>query len=316
MSGDSAPGRREGGDPRLWLRRVIFGHDTAAGKAFDVILIVAILVSVAVVMLDSVERYALRHGPALRRAEWVFTIMFTIEYLLRLYSAPSARKYATSFYGVIDLLAVTPSYLALFFPGGRYLISIRILRILRVFRVLKLAQFVGGERVIIDALKASRHKIAVFLISVLTVVVVVGSILYVVEGAEAGFTSIPRSVYWAIVTLTTVGYGDIAPQTPIGQMLASMIMILGYGMIAVPTGIVTVEMAAASRSVEMAAASRSKAATRPCAGCGQRRHDPDAGFCKSCGRELEADQELEREQKLEPPRALDAGPELEPGEGS
>jgi hypothetical protein len=174
MSGDSGPGPRDGGDWRLWLRRVIFGHDTAAGKAFDVVLILAILISVTVVMLDSVERYALRHGQALRRAEWAFTIMFTIEYLLRLFSAPSARKYATSFYGVIDLLAVLPSYLALFFPGGRYLISIRILRILRVFRVLKLAQFVGGERVIIDALKASRHKIAVFLITVLTVVVVVG----------------------------------------------------------------------------------------------------------------------------------------------
>ena len=315
MSGDS--GRpREGGEWRLWLRRVIFGHDTAAGKAFDVVLLLVILISVVVVMLDSVEKYALRHGPALRRAEWIFTIMFTIEYLLRLYSAPSARKYATSFYGVIDLLAVLPSYLALFFPAGRYLMSIRILRILRVFRVLKLAQFVGGERVIIDALKASRHKIAVFLITVLTVVVVVGSILYVVEGAEAGFTSIPRSVYWAIVTLTTVGYGDIAPQTPIGQMLASAIMILGYGMIAVPTGIVTVAMASASRSKEMASASRSKAAPRTCAGCGQRRHDPDAEFCKSCGRELRADRELdagrelEREQKLEPPRAL------EPEEGS
>jgi voltage-gated potassium channel len=280
MNGDSGPRPGDGGEWRLWLRRVIFG---AAGKAFDVVLILAILVSVTVVMLDSVERYALRHGPALRRAEWAFTIIFTIEYLLRLYSAPSARKYATSFYGVIDLLAVLPSYLALFFPGGRYLISIRILRILRVFRVLKLAQFVGGERVILDALKASRHKIAVFLITVVTVVVVVGSILYVVEGAEAGFTSIPRSVYWAIVTLTTVGYGDIAPQTPIGQMLASLIMILGYGMIAVPTGIVTVEMAAASRS---AAASQSKAAPRTCAGCGQRRHDPDARFCNSCGREL------------------------------
>ena len=172
---------------------------------------------------------------------------------------------------------------------------------------------------IIDALKASRHKIAVFLITVLTVVVVVGSILYVVEGAEAGFTSIPRSVYWAIVTLTTVGYGDIAPQTPIGQMLASLIMILGYGMIAVPTGIVTVEMAAAARS---------QAAPRTCAGCGQRRHDPDAGFCKSCGRELDAGPELEPEQKLdagpelepgqklEPPRALEPDRELEPGEGS
>lgn len=277
MSGDSGSDP-PGGGWRLWLRRVIFGHDTPAGKAFDVVLIVAILLSVGVVMLDSVEKYAARYGPALRTAEWAFTILFTVEYLLRLYSAPSARKYATSFYGVIDLLAVLPSYLELFFPGGRYLISIRILRILRVFRVLKLAQFVGGERVILDALKASRHKIAVFLFTVVTVVVVVGSILYIVEGAEAGFTSIPRSVYWAIVTLTTVGYGDIAPQTPFGQMLASLIMILGYGMIAVPTGIVTVEMASASRS---------KLAALICSGCGQRRHDPDASFCKSCGRELE-----------------------------
>jgi voltage-gated potassium channel len=284
MTGDSGSG--DSGDSRLWLKRVIFGHDTPAGKVFDVVLIIAILTSVAVVMLDSVEKYALSHGSALRSAEWFFTIIFTIEYLLRLYSAPDARKYATSFYGVIDLLAVLPSYLALFFPGGRYLISIRILRILRVFRVLKLAQFVGGERVIMDALKASRHKIAVFIVTVVTVVVVVGSVLYVVEGAEAGFTSIPRSVYWAIVTLTTVGYGDIAPQTPVGQMLASLIMILGYGMIAVPTGIVTVEMTAAARSSQL---------SRICAGCGQRGHDPDAEFCKSCGRELESAREPEAE---------------------
>lgn len=282
MSGDSGSGRRDSGEWRLWLQQVIFGHETATGWAFDVVLILAILVSVAVVMLDSVERIALVHGQALRTAEWAFTILFTIEYLLRLYSAPDARKYAVSFYGVIDLLAVLPSYLALLFPGGRYLISIRILRILRVFRVMKLAQFVGGERVIINALMASRHKIAVFLFTVATVVVVVGSILYVVEGAEAGFTSIPRSVYWAIVTLTTVGYGDIAPQTPFGQMLASLIMIIGYGMIAVPTGIVTVEMASASRS---------KAVPPICAGCGQSRHDPDAEYCKSCGRQLDREEE-------------------------
>lgn len=275
VSGDgSRPSRRTW---RLRLGEVIFGHDTAAGKAFDVALILAILLSVVVVMLDSVVSINLRHGVALRRAEWIFTILFSIEYALRLYTAPAARRYATSFYGVVDLLAVLPTYLALIFPGGRYLISIRILRILRVFRVLKLAQFVGGERVILDALKASRHKIAVFLFTVTTVVVVVGSLLYVVEGSDAGFTSIPRSVYWAVVTLTTVGYGDIAPQTPVGQVLASLVMILGYGIIAVPTGIVTVEIAAATRA----------AARRPCAGCGQVRHDADARFCKGCGRELD-----------------------------
>jgi voltage-gated potassium channel len=269
---------RQGHGWRARVHDVIFGHETPAGKAFDVLLILAILVSVVVVMLDSVEEIAARYGLALRRAEWFFTGLFTVEYVLRLYSAPDARRYARSFYGVVDLLAVLPTYLALFFPGGRYLLSIRILRILRVFRVLKLAQFVGGERVILDALRASRHKIAVFLITVLTVVIVVGSILYVVEGADSGFTSIPRSVYWAIVTLTTVGYGDIAPQTPVGQMLASAVMILGYGLIAVPTGIVTVEMTAAARASRTA---------RPCAGCGQAGHDEDARFCKSCGDALE-----------------------------
>lgn len=264
---------------RLKVREVIFGHETLAGKTFDVILILAILTSVVVVMLDSVEKIALRHGTALRQAEWAFTILFTIEYALRLSSAPSARRYARSFYGVIDLLAILPTYLELFLPGSRYLISIRILRILRVFRVLKLAQFVGGERVILDALKASRHKIAVFLFTVVTVVVVVGSIIYVVEGAEAGFTSIPISVYWAVVTLTTVGYGDIAPQTPFGQVLASTIMILGYGIIAVPTGIVTVELASATR----------RARHEPCAGCGERDHVADARYCQHCGRALETE---------------------------
>ena len=269
----------EVGRRRLRVREIIFEHDTAAGKAFDVVLILAILVSVGVVMLDSVASVTLRHGLALRRAEWLFTILFTIEYVLRLYTAPSAGRYARSFYGVVDLLAVLPTYLALVFPSGRYLISIRILRILRVFRVLKLAQFIGGERIILSALKASRHKIAVFLFTVLTVVVVVGSLLYVVEGADAGFTSIPRSVYWAVVTLTTVGYGDIAPQTPVGQVLASMVMILGYGIIAVPTGIVTVEIAAASRATR----------TASCPACGEPRHDADARFCKRCGGWLKAE---------------------------
>jgi len=220
---------------------VIFGHDTAAGKAFDVVLIVAILASVVIVMLDSVAALAAHH-PAFFRAEWIFTLLFTAEYVLRLLSVRRPSGYALSFFGIVDLLAVLPSYLSLLVPGGQYLIVIRILRVLRVFRVLKLAQYVGEARTLGLALRASRYKITVFLFTVLTIVVVVGSLMYLIEGPRHGFSSIPRGVYWAIVTLTTVGYGDIAPATPLGQAVAAMVMIMGYGIIAVPTGIVTAEL--------------------------------------------------------------------------
>ncbi|MBT8396335.1 MAG: ion transporter [Gemmatimonadetes bacterium] len=268
------------GGPR-WKSRtydVIFLHDTPAGKTFDVALIAVILVSVAIVMLDSVESIVGSNRTAFRVAEWIFTVVFSIEYVLRLLTVRRASKYALSFFGVIDLLAVLPTYLSLLIPGGQYLIVIRILRVLRVFRVLKLAQYVGEARVLGAAMMASRYKITVFLFTVLTIVVVVGSMMFLIEGSESGFTSIPRGVYWAIVTLTTVGYGDIHPVTPVGQLLASLVMIMGYGIIAVPTGIVTVELANQARQ---------RLSKRTCPGCSREDHVDDAEYCRGCGEKLE-----------------------------
>lgn len=256
---------------------VIFGHETTAGKLFDVILIWLILVSVLVVMLESVRSFRLEYGIWLRRAEWVFTVVFSIEYALRLWCAPSAGRYARSFFGIVDLMAIIPTYLTLVIPGGQALLTVRALRLLRVFRVLKLAHYVSEASIITQALRASRHKITVFVAGVLTLVVTFGSMMYLIEGAANGFTSIPRSVYWAIVTLTTVGYGDIAPQTSLGQALAAVIMIMGYAIIAVPTGIVTVEIGEASRQFR---------AQRKCSRCGLGGHDSDARFCKQCGEGL------------------------------
>ena len=275
--------RPEGGAAwRQKVYEVIFEADTPAGKAFDILLIAAILVSVVVVMLDSVEGIAASYRVPFRRAEWIFTALFTVEYALRLITVRRPSRYALSFFGVVDLLAVLPTYLSLLIPGGQYLIVIRILRVLRIFRVLKLAQYMGEAHVLIQALRQSRIKITIFLFTVMTVVVVVGALLYLIEGAEAGFTSIPRAVYWAIVTLTTVGYGDIAPLTPLGQTLAALVMILGYAIIAVPTGIITVELTQASRG---------KPREMVCSGCGSKGHDTDARHCKQCGRKLEADAE-------------------------
>ncbi len=257
---------------------VIFLADTPAGKTFDVALIAAIVVSVAVVMLDSVDAISASRRNTFFIAEWLFTILFSIEYLLRLITVRKASKYALSFFGVIDLLAVLPTYLSLLLPGGQYLIVIRILRVLRVFRVLKLAQYVGEARTLGAAFRASRYKIIVFLFTVLTIVVIVGSMMFIIEGADAGFTSIPRGVYWAVVTLTTVGYGDIHPLTPVGQFLAALVMIMGYGIIAVPTGIVTVELA------QLAQRSGS---SLHCPSCGSEAHDGDARHCKECGSELD-----------------------------
>jgi voltage-gated potassium channel len=266
-------------EPRWKVRvyDIIFLADTPAGKTFDVALIAAILISVAVVMVDSVEAIAASHRTAFRVTEWIFTILFSIEYVLRLITVRKASKYALSFFGIVDLLAVLPTYLSLLLPGGQYLIVIRILRVLRVFRVLKLAQYVGEARTLGAALRASRYKITVFLFTVLTIVVVVGSMMFLIEGPASGFSSIPRGVYWAIVTLTTVGYGDIHPVTPIGQTLASLVMIMGYGIIAVPTGIVTVELAHQAQR---------KAGGLRCPSCESHYHDGDARFCKACGSEL------------------------------
>lgn len=262
---------------RPWQRRlhtVIFEADTPAGKFFDVALILCILASVLVVMLDSVSWINARYGRLLYATEWFFTIVFTVEYVLRLACIGRPLAYAGSFFGVVDLLAVIPTYISVVLPSSRYLLVIRLLRVLRIFRVLKFVQFVSEASQLRRALIASRRKISVFLFAVVTVVVILGSFMYVLEGEEHGFTSIPKSVYWAIVTLTTVGYGDISPQTALGQAFASIIMIIGYGIIAVPTGIVTVELGHAMER---------RAAGRACGSCGAASHDDDAQFCKKCG---------------------------------
>lgn len=263
---------------RVRLHEVIFEADTPSGKLFDELLIVSILVSVAAVMLDSIAAVRAHYGGLLYGIEWFFTLLFTIEYVLRLSCVGRPLKYATSFYGVVDLLAIVPTYLSLVLAGSHYLLVIRILRILRVFRILKLVNYLGEAHLLMQALRASRRKIAVFLYTVLTLVVIFGSLMYLIEGPENGFTSIPRSIYWAIVTLTTVGYGQVAPQTPIGQFLASIVMILGYGIIAVPTGIVTVEMSQAF--------SNSKVSTQSCPECSAEGHEADAVHCKYCGAKL------------------------------
>jgi voltage-gated potassium channel len=260
------------------LHEVIFEADTRSGKYFDVLLILAIVSSVLIVMLDSVASIRASAGTCFLVLEWVFTILFTIEYVLRLLCVGRPLRYALSFYGIVDLLAILPSYFSLIFPGGQYLLVIRILRVLRIFRVLKFVQYIGEARMLMQALKSSRRKITVFLFSVFTVVIIMGSLMYLIEGEEHGFTSIPRSIYWAVVTLTTVGYGDISPQTAIGQALASVIMILGYGIIAVPTGIVTAEMTSS--------AMKTKVTTQACPQCSAEGHDPDAVYCKYCSAPL------------------------------
>ncbi len=256
------------------LQEIIFESDTPAGKAFDVALIVAIVLSVGAVMLESVMAVRATYGELLYATEWFFTILFTIEYGLRLTSVGKPLSYATSFFGVVDLGAIIPTYLSLLLPGAQYLLVLRLLRVLRVFRVLKLAHYLSEAEILLDALRASRTKIVVFLFTVLTLVVILGSLMYLIEGEDHGFTSIPRSIYWAIVTLTTVGYGDIAPQTGPGQALAAVIMIIGYGIIVVPTGIVTAELSRAERR---------GVSGQACPQCSAEGHDPDARYCKYCG---------------------------------
>lgn len=255
---------------------IIFGTDTPAGKAFDVGLLIAILLSIVAVMLESVASLQNQFGTVFKITELVLTVAFTLEYVTRIYVTQQKSKYIFSFYGIIDLLSLLPTYLSMFFTGTQYLLIIRALRLLRVFRILKLGRFVGEGEQLGRALRASRHKITVFLGGVVTVVLIMGTVMYLVEGGENGFTSIPRSVYWAIVTLTTVGYGDIAPQTILGQTLASFIMILGYAIIAVPTGIVTVELGK----------DRQKQEARKCSDCGNTGHTNDALYCKYCGQQL------------------------------
>lgn len=262
---------------RKHLFEVIFESDTPAGKHFDILLIVAIVVSVIVVMLDSVSSVREQWQFWLRAAEWLFTLVFTVEYGLRIYSVARPAGYIFSFFGIVDLLAIVPTYFSIFLPATASLVVIRVLRILRVFRILKLGAYLGEADTLMHSLKASRKKIEVFLFTVMMLVIIFGALMYLIEGKDSGFTSIPRSIYWAIVTLTTVGYGDIAPQTNLGQVLASLIMICGYSIIAVPTGIV---------SAEMVHAAEQRKTKRVCDNCGFRFHEKDASYCRHCGNAL------------------------------
>ena len=257
------------------LYEIIFEADTPAGKLFDIVLLWAILLSVAVVMLNSVSSVEHQYGRILKIAEWFFTILFTIEYILRIICVPQKFRYIKSFFGIVDFIAVVPTYIGIFVGGAHILLVVRILRLIRIFRVFKLARYLKEGRIMLQALRASRPKIIVFLVTVLTVVTIIGATMYIIEGDENGFTSIPLGIYWAIVTLTTVGYGDIAPHTFVGQLLASVIMIIGYAIIAVPTGIISVELSKASDTN-----------TQMCENCHCNTHEDDAKYCKNCGESL------------------------------
>lgn len=256
---------------------IIFEAETKAGRLFDVLLLWAILASVAAVVLESVADLRLEYGQIFWVVEWAFTLLFTAEYVARIYCSRSRSGYIKSFYGIVDLLSILPTYIALLVQGAQVMMVIRAVRLLRVFRLFKLTRHISEAEVLVSALAASRAKITVFLGSVVTLVVIIGSLMYLIEGPENGFTSIPVSIYWAIVTMTTVGYGDISPRTPLGQVLASAIMIIGYGIIAVPTGIV---------SVELQAATQRQGNTRHCGHCHLHGHDPRAAFCRACGSPL------------------------------
>ena len=259
---------------------IIFGSDTRAGKNFDIILLWMIILSVTVVVLESVTTVRESYHHVFVTTEWFFTVIFTLEYLLRIMSSPRPLKYITSFFGIIDLLAILPTYLGLIFDQTTFLLTFRALRLLRMFRVLKLGRYIKEAAVLVRALQMSIHKIIVFFGAVLALVLILGSLLYLVEGEENGFTSIPQSVYWAIVTVTTVGYGDIAPATVLGKILASVAMLTGYSIIAVPTGIITVEIGKAAKKDQHIKQAE-------CTKCGHGQHDRDARFCKICGTRLQ-----------------------------
>jgi len=260
------------------LYEVVFESDTPAGKTYDVGLLICIVASVIVVALESISTLQSQFDRWLYILEWIFTIIFTLDYIARLWIVKSKRQYIFSFFGIIDLLSILPTYLGLFLVGAQSLMVIRSIRLLRIFRVFKLTRYVGEGQNLAQALRQSRPKIIVFLVTISTSVIITGTVMYLVEGPEHGFTSIPKSIYWAIVTMTTVGYGDLAPQTALGQTLASFIMILGYGIIAVPTGIVSAEMVALKH--------KEKITTQVCPHCLKEGHDHDAIFCKYCGGNL------------------------------
>ncbi len=260
------------------LFKVIFYADTPAGRRFDIVLLISIVISVFIVMLDSIEELHLQYTQIFTYCEWIFTILFTLEYITRIIVSRKPLTYILSFYGIIDLLSILPTFMSLVLIGSHYLIVIRILRILRIFRILKLSRYLRASQVLQISLRQSKYKIIVFLEVVITTVVIMGSFMYLIEGSTYGFNSIPRSIYWAIVTLTTVGFGDITPQTVLGQFFASIIMILGYSIIAVPTGIISAELIKADDSKIKC--------LRKCKGCDHGNHDEDAEYCKYCGKEL------------------------------
>lgn len=258
---------------RKKLYRIIFEHDTRAGRQFDVVLLWLILFSVSVVIIESIPIVQAALFPVFYSIEWFLTILFTIEYLLRIWSSPKPLKYIFSFWGIIDLLSVIPTYLEIFVTGTHYLLIIRIFRLLRVFRIFKLVRFNKEAQMLYSALHAGSYKISIFLLAVFSIVTILGTLMYVIEGSESGFTSIPQSIYWAIVTVTTVGFGDIVPQTVLGKFISSVSMMIGYAIIAVPTGIITVEL------------SKSNVKKKPCTNCGA--DNPDkARYCNQCGYEI------------------------------
>lgn len=259
------------------LYDIIFNDDTPVSRGFDIALIFVIIIAVIAVIMESVPSFREKHFNFLHNTEWVITVIFTLEYIARIWTHPKPFRYIFSFYGVIDFLSIVPTYLDLIFTGAMGFAVIRALRLLRIFRILKITRYSREGRIIIEALGASRYKILVFLFAVLMAVVIIGTLMYFIEGDASGFTSIPSGIYWAIVTLTTVGFGDITPMTSLGKFIASIVMIMGYGVIAVPTGIVTFEIASTVRSM------REK---RECSACGCHAHDADAKYCKTCGEEL------------------------------
>lgn len=261
------------------LHEIIYESDTKAGKLFDVVLLIAILVSVLFVMLESVASFDMKYHRFLTISEWIITALFSIEYLLRIIAVQKPLKYIFSFYGIVDLLSTIPKYIVFFFIDSYHLAALRALRLLRIFRILKLARYISASNRLLITLKASKTKIAVFLLFVIIMCIILGTIMYLIEGTENGFTSIPRSVYWAVVTLTTVGYGDIAPHTPIGQFIASIVMILGYGIIVIPTGIISFEMAKDFDN-------EVQTNTQACKSCVAENHKDNANFCYKCGSKL------------------------------
>lgn len=283
---NNVPQNKESGVPRrsraTWrdnVYEVIFGVDTPMGKLFDVFLIIFILLSVVLVIIGSISEVQIKYGSFFYIAEWFFTIAFTIEYFLRIISVYKIRRYTLSFFGIIDLISIIPTYLSLFFVGAQALLVLRALRLLRIFRIFKLVRYVKQAHLLSTALRASSRKIAIFLITVFILTIIMGALMFIVEGGTHGFANIPQSIYWTIVTLTTVGYGDIVPITPLGKAFASIVMLMGYGIIAVPTGIVSVEIAQATRKLE-------RIELRACKTCDKGGQDPDAKYCKFCGAKL------------------------------